>query len=323
MSPILYALIFVGILLAGEGLRSMLEDRSRRDRASSRKRLKRMASSLRDEVAENGDEESLLRSSEKVALGHRLGSLFPGRRALGMRLYRSGSTETPGRFLLKSCAMGLAGALAGQIFFPATLQGWLPIGLAIVPFMGVRRAEKKRARDFEAQFPDALDLLIRSLRAGHSLSAGLRMIGSELPDPVGVEFAQLADEVQLGLPVNAALMNLVGRIDSEDLPFFATAIAIQQETGSNLAEVLDNLSYVIRERFKVYGKVRALTAMGRASANLLAGWPLVMVGAMYMTNPGYIAPLWETPQGHMMMVVSAVMVLIGWYGCRKMAEITV
>ena len=151
----------------------------------------------------------------------------------------------------------------------------------------------------------------------------IKVIGSELPDPVGVEFAQLADEVQLGLPVNAALMNLVGRIDSEDLPFFATAIAIQQETGSNLAEVLHNLSYVIRERFKVYGKVRALTAMGRASANLLAGWPLVMVGAMYMTNPGYIAPLWETPQGHMMMVVSAVMVLIGWYGCRKMAEITV
>ena len=213
--------------------------------------------------------------------------------------------------------------MAGQALFPATLEGWLPLGLGLLPYFSIRRVESRRARDFEAQFPDALDLVIRSLRAGHSLSAGLRMVGTELPDPVGGEFAQLADEVQLGLPLKQALLNMSERIESEDLPFFVTAIAIQQETGSNLAEVLENLSYVIRERFKVYGKVRALTAMGRASANLLVGWPLVMVGSLYMVNPDYIEPLWTTPQGHMMMLVSAVLVAIGYVGCRKMATIRV
>jgi tight adherence protein B len=323
MTPILYALIFIVVLLASEGLRSYFEDRHRRDRVSSRRRLRRIASSLREKVVERGDEESLLRAEEVLSRAQRLVAAIPGVEALGLRLFRAGSSDGPGRFLLKSVALGLGGLIAGQVFFPSTIEGWLPIGLAFVPYYSVRRIERKRARDFEAQFPDALDLLIRSLRSGHSLSAGLRMVGEELPDPAGREFAQLADEVQLGLPVKQALLNLAERIESEDLPFFVTAISIQQETGSNLAEVLENLSHVIRERFKVHGKVRALTAMGRASANLLVGWPLVMMGTLNVVNPGYIEPLWTTPQGHWMMVVSGVLVAIGYVGCRKMAVIDV
>jgi tight adherence protein B len=323
MSPILYALIFIAVLLASEGLRSLYEDRRRRDRASSRRRLRRMASSLREKVVERGDGESLLRSNDALPLAERLVAAIPGMQALGLRLFRAGSSEGPGRFLLKSGALCLAGAVAGQTLFPGTIEGWLPLGLGYLPYYNIRRIERKRARDFEAQFPDALDLLIRSLRAGHSLSAGLRMVGTELPDPAGQEFAQLADEVQLGLPVRQALLNLSERIESEDLPFFVTAISIQQETGSNLAEVLENLSHVIRERFKVHGKVRALTAMGRASANLLVCWPLVMIGTMNVVNPGYIEPLWTTPAGHTMLLVSVVLVAIGYVGCRKMATIQV
>jgi tight adherence protein B len=149
------------------------------------------------------------------------------------------------------------------------------------------------------------------------------MVGEELPDPIGSEFAQVADEIQLGNDVQSALANLSFRIDSVDLPFFVVAVTIQQETGSNLAEVLGNLAHVIRERFKIHGKVRSLTAMGRGSANLLAVWPFVMVGSLYMVNRSYIAPLWETEGGHTMALVAAIMIAIGYYVCRKMATIRV
>jgi tight adherence protein B len=195
--------------------------------------------------------------------------------------------------------------------------------LGLVPWIQLARLKAKRRDRFEQQFPDALDLLIRALRAGHSLSTGLQMVGKELPDPIGTEFGQVAHEIQLGQQVRSALNNLTYRVDSQDLPFFVTAISIQQETGSNLAEVLENLSRVIRERFKLYGKVKALTAMGRASANLLAGWPLVMVGALYAVNPGYVAPLWEEESGQLLALISFVMVIVGYVICRRMATIKV
>ena len=122
---------------------------------------------------------------------------------------------------------------------------------------------------------------------------------------------------------NEALRNLAYRIDVEDLPFFITAIAIQRETGGNLTEILDKLGHVIRERFKLYGKVRGITAMGCMTANMLAFWPLVMVGALYSVNPGYVEPLWRTSEGHMMVMICAALVGIGYTVCRKMAEIKV
>ena len=323
MSPIFYVLIFLAILLALEGLRSFLEDRRRRSRVNSRKRLKRLASSLRRAELADPNEASLLRREDDRSIAERLASLLPGRDSLELRLYRAGLTIGAGRFLLLSALLALVGAVGGQILFPARPAALGLAVLGLLPLMHVSRQARKRTRLFEAQFPDALDLLIRSLRAGHSLTAGLHMAGQELPDPVGSEFSLVADEVQLGQPLKVALDHLAHRIESEDLPFFVTAIAIQQETGSNLAEVLDNLAGVIRERFKIYGKVRALTAMGRASANLLAGWPLVMVGALYMVNPDYVAPLWDTKEGHLMALASALMVAFGYVVCRKMATIKV
>jgi tight adherence protein B len=196
-------------------------------------------------------------------------------------------------------------------------------GLGLLPWLNARRLGTKRTQAFEQQFPDALDLLIRALRAGHSLSVGLQMVSDELQDPVAGEFGLVADEIQLGKPVPQALANLAHRVNAPDLPFFVIAVAIQQETGSNLAEVLQNLSAVIRERFQLYGKVRALTAMGRASANLLACWPAVMVGALYVTNADYIRPLWETEQGHTMIMIATVMIIFGYVICRRMATIKV
>ncbi len=161
------------------------------------------------------------------------------------------------------------------------------------------------------------------MRAGHSLTAGLQMVGQEIADPVGTEFSHVAEEVKLGQDVRQALAGVAYRIDTPDLPFFITAITIQRETGGNLAEVLEKLGHVIRERFKLYGKVRALTAIGRASANLLAVWPVVMVAGLYAVNPGYVAPLWEDEQGHLMVFAAVVLVIVGFLIARRMAVIKV
>src|SRR5262245_11002397 len=186
MSPILYVLIFLTILLAGEGLRSFLEDRRRQDRASTRRRLRELAQSLQSSEAV-ADENSLLRR-EGLSLVDRLAAALPGRSSLELRLYRAGLTMGAGRFLALSGILALAGFVGGNILFPATLHGSLFAGLGLLPYLQVGRSARSRSRRFEAQFPDALDLLIRALKAGHSLSSGLQMVGEELPDPIGTEF---------------------------------------------------------------------------------------------------------------------------------------
>jgi tight adherence protein B len=195
--------------------------------------------------------------------------------------------------------------------------------LGVLPALRMRSLERQRTRIFEEQFPDALDLVVRALKTGHSFSVCLQMVGDELGDPIGSEFALVSHEVRVGIELRTALDNLNYRVDSTDLPFFVVAVLLQQETGSNLAEVLGNLSSLIRDRFKLYGKVRSLTALGRASANLLVVWPLVMVGALYMANPAYIEPLWTTEGGQSLMMVSIALLIVGYFVCRRMAEIEV
>jgi tight adherence protein B len=322
MSPILYVLIFLSVLLAVEGLQEVVNSRRGRQVAAARKRLRQMAAVL--QAPETRDEESILRAKREGApLVDRLMQALPFGENLELSLYRAGLSVRPERFLALSAGLFAGGWFIGIVLFEDLAMASLCAMAGLVPWVQLSRLKGKRRDQFEAQFPDALDLLIRALRAGHSLSTGLQMVGKELPDPVGTEFGQVAHEIQLGQHVRHALANLTYRVESEDLPFFVTAISIQQETGSNLAEVLQNLSRVIRERFKLYGKVKALTAMGRASANLLAGWPLVMVGALYAVNPAYIAPLWEEEGGQFLALISFVLVVIGYVICRRMAMIKV
>jgi len=324
MSPLFYAFVLVAAALALEGLHSIFVGRRRQGRVAARRRLRRMT--RRIQTPDALDDESLLRAVvlEGGSLWERAIGAVPGRKEIELRLYRAGLAMTPERFLVVSAALAggvwvLVVAFMGDLALALILAGIA----AFVPWLQAGHLGAQRIRNFEKQFPDALDLMIRALRAGHSLTAGFGMVGEELPDPIGAEFSQLADEIQLGLPLRKALANLSFRVPSGDLPFFTTAISIQQETGSNLAEVLENLASVMRERFKLLGKVRALTAMGRASANLLAAWPVVTVGALYLVNREYVAPLWEEETGRMLVVLSVCMVIVGYVLCRKMATIKV
>jgi tight adherence protein B len=324
MSPILYVLVFLTAILGLEGIYAMMKDRSRTQRAAS-DRLAKIARNFQSPVVGRDDrekEESILRGRESDDdLIDRLLLAMPGARSVSLTLYRAGSATTLRRFLLTSLAIALAGAVAGAVFIPG--RGLLFAFVGFLPWINVRRQKAKRMALFEKQLPDALDLLVRALRAGHSLTTAMQMVGAELPDPIGIEFSHVAQEISLGMNTKDALDNLAFRVESEDLPFFVTAISIQQETGSNLAEILENLSHVIRERFKVLGKVRALTSMGRASANILAIWPCVMVGAIYLSNPSYVAPLWETEAGGSIVITSIIMIVVGYFICRKMATIRV
>jgi tight adherence protein B len=321
MNPMFYVFAVIALALALEGLNSVIKARRNSGRATAQRRLRKMTERI--QAPDTQDDESLLRASDQRSILDRLLGWLPGRNRLELGLYRAGLTISPERFVAMCFGLAAVGFVVGLTFFVHFGKAILCIAIGFAPVLNLRRLQTQRRNEFEKQFPDALDLLIRALRAGHALSSGLAMVGEELPDPLGTEFGHTADQIRLGKSMQSALSNLAYRVDSEDLPFFVTAVAIQQETGSNLAEVLQNLATVMRERFKIFAKVRALTAMGRGTANILAIWPVFAVCALYMVNPGYVSPLWEDPAGHTLAKISVVMVVIGYVLCRKSATIRV
>jgi tight adherence protein B len=322
MEIMIYIFVLVAAALGFEAGRVAWAGRSAMRRVEARRRLRELAGRL--ESAESADEESLLRSGgPKLSFAEQLFAGLPGRAPLQLLLYRAGLTIPVERFVLISLALGVGGGFFGFGLLGDVRIAAIMVLSGLLPWAHASRLAGKRRLAFEQQFPDSLDLLIRALRAGHSLSSGFAMVGKEMPNPTSAEFTQLADEIRMGKATRLALANMVHRVDSLDLPFFVTAVMIQQETGSNLAEVLENLGSVMRDRFKVLGKVRALTAMGRASAGVLVAWPFVTVALLYLTNPTYIEPLWLEPEGHTLVFTSLVMIAVGYLLCRKFATIRV
>jgi len=326
MPPMLYVLIFLAAFLLVEGLSMISAGRRSGTQTAARDRLRKIAIGIQDPDVQS--EDSILRARKQAGKGWLdLVSLLPGGLQLERRLYQAGLTWTPTQFVVLSLCLGVGSWLMASIFL-SRVDTTLPFVLVgFLPLWQVYRLRTKRMRQFEEQFPEALDLVTRAMRAGHSLTLGFQMVGEELPDPIGPEFGQVAEEVKLGQEYKVALSNLVYRVEAGDLPFFATAIMIQRETGGNLAEVLDKLGTLIRDRFALYGKVRALTAIGRASANLLACMPLVIVLMLYTCGGdggrSYVEPLYTTVPGYMLSAAAAALVLIGYVVCLRMAKIEV
>jgi tight adherence protein B len=185
------------------------------------------------------------------------------------------------------------------------------------------RLANKRMRRFEGQFPEALELMTRALRSGHSITFAFQLVGEEMPSPIGLEFTQVSEEIKLGQELRVALSNLAYRINVGDLPYFITAVMIQRETGGNLAELLENLGYVMRDRLKLFEKVRSLTAVGKATANILGAWPLLMVGLLSFAGADFVSLLWENPVGRVLSLGATILVVVGYVLCRRAAEIRV
>jgi tight adherence protein B len=194
---------------------------------------------------------------------------------------------------------------------------------AFLPYSYVSFRRNQRFKKFEELFPEAIDTLARAVRAGHAFTTALEMISDEVAEPVATEFRVLFEEQKFGLPVRDALMNLTERVPLVDIKFFVTAVMLQRETGGNLAEILDNLSYVIRERFKILRQVRVYTAQGRLTMMLLMGLPPVIVITMMSISPGFIRPLFTDHLGHVLIEAGICLQTIGYFVIRKVIQIQV
>jgi tight adherence protein B len=199
----------------------------------------------------------------------------------------------------------------------------LALGGATLPFLYVLRTKHKRLQKIERQLPDALDLISRALKAGHAFPTGLQMVGEEMQDPIAGEFRITHDEINYGVAMPTALMNLAARIPSTDMRYFIIAVLIQRETGGNLTELLGNISNLIRERLKLLMKVRVLSAEGKLSAWILGILPFAVAGIINVMNPNFMSVLWTDPMGLKMIYGALVMMTLGCLWMRKIIKIRV
>ena len=244
--------------------------------------------------------------------------------ALNNWIDQSGVKTTASAVILAAAACALVFGVG--ITFAVRASWALPAGAALgfaVPFFVLSFKRTRRLRTFEEQFPEALDLIARALKAGHAFATGLKMVADEMPEPVGPEFRKTFDEQNFGLPLKDALENLTRRVPLIDVRFFATAVLIQRETGGNLSEILENLAHVVRERFKILRQVRVYTAHGRMTGYVLLALPAVLCIALSFINPDHMNLLFRERMGQMLLMTAAVMQFIGYMWIRQVVKIEV
>jgi tight adherence protein B len=241
------------------------------------------------------------------------------------RLRRQANAGYPlGFFILLTIVLFSFGILTGLFFFPGNVMAAILGGATgAFPFFILNRMKKKRMDKFMNQLPEALDLIARSLRAGHAFTSGMKMTAEQFNDPLGPEFEETIDEINFGVSVYDALTHLIERVDCPDLKFFVVSVNLQRETGGNLAEIIENIAHLIRERFKFFGKVRTLSAEGKLSAYILIGLPFLVVVALGLVNPEYIRTLVTEPEGRTAVTIAGGMMLAGIILIRRMIRIRV
>src|SRR5215472_10506133 len=243
---------------------------------------------------------------------HRLLSHWSWAQRLRDYIGQAGLNIKPGRLVLLSGVVGLGGYLVLGLFNQKPILALLAaVGAALAPLAFVAIKRSRRLRAFEKNFPEAIDLLGRAVRAGHSFMTGLEMIATELAEPVAGEFRTMFDEQNFGLPLRDALLNLTERLPILDVRFFVTALLVQKETGGNLAEILDGLSAVVRDRFRIFREVRVRTAQGRLTAGILIALPIFMLCVLSIMNPTYIKVLFNDPWGPWVLSAAAAMQVTG------------
>ena len=233
----------------------------------------------------------------------------------------------PAAVVVAMLVFGLAGALLGSML-PVLVFTWasvlgLGLGLGALPLLYVKFKANSRMNEFEAQFPESLDFLARSLRAGHAFSMSLEMLAQESPEPLGPEFGRVFHENNLGAPIDVALYNLTRRVPLLDVRFFVSSVMLQRETGGNLGEILTKLSYVIRERFQLKGQVKAASAHGRMTSGILIALPVCMTVALPIVAPGYLQSMADDETGQWMILGAIIGQLLGFYFIRKIINIKV
>ena len=290
---------------------------------------KRLAKRLREvgsmTIAADGEAASVVRQDEGGPLPAVQKLL--GKTGAGMSLTRlieqSGVRATTGGILVVSGALAVLGMLGVLMFAPVV--GAAPAGLllGVLPVLYLMNRRSARIKKFEEQFPEALDLLSRALRAGHAFQTSLGMVADEVAEPVGGEFKKTFDQQNFGLPLKDCLFDLAQRVPLLDVRFFATAVTIQRETGGNLAEILDNLAYVVRERFKILRQVRVHTAHGRFTGYVLLALPAALGIILSYLSPDHMNTLFTEEMGKTMLLGAGVMQTVGYFWIRQVIKIEV
>lgn len=312
-------LIFVAVVLFVEGAYVWWSDVRGPEARRVERRLRMMSAGAHDEQHASVLKQRLLSMSPRLQQAllrvpriHRLDRL----------LEQSGLPWSVAQYLLFTLALS-TGALLGSMVL--TRFTWaavtVAVAAALVPLAIVLRARHKRMRRIEEQLPDALDLMARALRAGHAFPSALKMVGDEMSDPIAAEFGTAFDEVNFGMSMQDALMNLATRVPSGELKYFVVAVLIQRTTGGNLAELLDQISAIMRARQKLMGTIRVLSADGRLSAWILSLLPFVLAAVIFFLNPEFLEILWTDPAGVAIVGTALLLMVLGIVWMRQIIHI--
>ena len=319
---LLAILVFVVVALAVFAAMSLLDQRS----AQARLIKERLANERQPPQRAPEEELALLRDEQLSQIPALDDLLRRSARVADLQkmLVQGGIAMRAGNFLGFSALAGLAATVVAYALSKRVEVAWVALLVGfLLPYSYASFRRNQRFEKFEELFPEAIDTLARAVRAGHAFTTALEMITNEVGEPVSGEFRQLYEEQKFGMPVRDALINLTERMPLVDVKFFVTAVMLQRETGGNLAEILDNLSYVIRERFKIQRQVRVYTAQGRLTMALLMGMPPIIVTVMIVLNPSFIRPLFSDPIGHTLLVVGIILQTVGYFVIRKIIRIQV
>ncbi|MGC1489251.1 MAG: type II secretion system F family protein [Albidovulum sp.] len=289
-TPIIYGLIFLAVLLLVEGIYLVIFGKSISLNSKINRRL--------DLLEKGGQREQVLEQLRKEASQHLMAKGIPLYSLLATKAQKANIAFSP------KALIGVMGLLSVVAFLGLKLgtTAATPVQMALAVLMGVgavymwvSKKAKKRMDMIEEQLPDAVELMVRSLRVGHPFSAAIQMVAKEVPDPLGTEFGMIADESAYGREVTESLKDLAERIDMQDLRFLAVAVTIQAQSGGNLAEILDGLAKVIRARFRLFRRVRAITAEAKWSGMFLSAFPVLVLIVIQLTKPDYFDSVKDTP----------------------------
>lgn len=320
LAACLLSFLAASLLVVGLTLR---KDRAARRRVEKELIDRALAGAKVDDLPETS---TLLRDESLSGFGALDGFLNSMKLAASLRrlIVQADLNIRVGTLLMMMLVLATAGVVIGQI----SHLGWV-LSLAIGALMGsgpytwVLVCRKRRIARFEAQFPEAVDLMSRAIRAGHAFSTGIKMVADEMPDPVGKEFRRMFEEQNLGLPMRNSLTGLLERVDLVDLKLFVVAVLIQRQSGGNLSEILDKIAYTIRERFRILRQLKVHTAQARLTGIILTALPPVVGTIIYGLNYEYIKIIFTEAWGVRILVAAAILQLMGFLWIRKIVNIEV
>jgi tight adherence protein B len=312
---------FVSVVLLLEGIYAYWND-------TRSPEVRRVANRLRA-ISAGGHAEGEAKLFKERMLSHtpsvqRMLLVLPRVGQLDRLMMQAGSNSTVSHLLAASALLALAGLVAGLVLqWPGAMIFLVVLALALFPVLRLVWLRNNRLHQIEAQLPDAMDLISRALRAGHAFPSALAMVGTEAQEPIASEFKITSDEIGFGISVDNALNNLATRVPSSDMRYFVMAVIIQRETGGNLAELLGKLAELVRERFKLFAKVRVLAAEGKLSAWILVALPFCVAGAVHLLNPKYLSVLLTDAMGIKLVMGAMVLMVIGIFAMWRIINIRV